>query len=208
VLACGVAYGQWVPVSSSQTTTLETVSAKGRVLSHQEQRQQYYRKSDGSVLVQNLAQDGSNQPVSALLVDRGNSGRTYALDYTHGSAVDKHQPAVAAAPKTRADLAAMEAHTRLQGDTVNGVSCVVAPVSLVNADGSKTVIGHVWLAPDYNYFVMKEDTLHPLRDGSYVHITRQTQNLQAGTEPDSALFAKDKASVKRVRALAAPHAKP
>ena len=203
VFGSGLAFGQWVPVSSSNTTTMEVVSANGRVLSHQEQQQRYYRKSDGTVLVQQLSGDGSNVPVSAMLLDRANGGRTYQLDYKRGSAVDQHQPAGSEAPKTRADLDSVKPRTPLHTDTVNGVRCVVAPVSLANADGGKTVIGHVWLAPDYNYMVMKEDTLHPLRDGTHIHIMQEARNVRAGAEPGALLFATDKASLKQVRKAAA-----
>ena len=48
-----------------------------------------------------------------------------------------------------------------------------------------------------------EHTLHPLRDGTHIHIVQEARNVRAGVEPEARLFATDKPSVKQVRKAAA-----
>jgi hypothetical protein len=198
---CCPAFGQWTPVSASQTTTVQVISADGKITSHREQHERYYRKASGSVLIQEIADDGSNLPVSAVLLDHGKTHRSYKLDYVLGTADDKHQPAQSAPPRTGAYLAAAEPGHQLPEATVNGIHCVVVPASLYNAKGGKEVVGRVWLAPEYNFLLIKEDTLHPLPGGGHLHVMREMQGIIGGVEPDDLLFATDAQSIQRARMI-------
>ncbi len=200
----GCVFAQWVPVSHSQTTTVETIGADGKTISREQRRERFYRKSNGSVLIQQIPNDGSNTPLSAILLDAGKTHRSFTLDYVSGIATDRHRPAENTAPQTREFLEKAAPENRPPEQTVNGIQCVVKPVSLATPDGSFKTIGKVWLAPDYNFLVIKEDTMHPLHGGGYVHITREAHNVTAGVELDEALFATDEQSIKRARAISGP----
>jgi hypothetical protein len=183
---------------------MEVTSADGKKISYEQRREHYYRKSNGSLLIQQIPNDGSNTPTTAILLDNGKTHRSYKVDYVNGVAVDRHRPAQADTPRTRAFLAAAKPEDRPREETVNGIRCVVKPVSLVNPDGSLKTIGKVWLAPDYNFLLIKENTMHPLPGGGYMHITREVHNVLTGAEPDDALFATDAPTIKRARALSGP----
>jgi hypothetical protein len=198
---------QWVPLSSTQTTTVQVTTAAGKTISYEQRVERYHRKSNGSVLIQQIPNDGSNTPVSAILLDQAGTHKSYKLDYVNGVAVDRHRPVDSALPRTRAFLAAARPEDRPPEETVNGIRCVVKPVSLVQPDGSLKTIGKVWLAPDYNFLLIKEDTMHPLKGGGSMHIAREVHNLAAGVEPDDALFARDAETIKRARTLSGPQSR-
>ena len=200
----GRAFAQWVPLSGTQTTTVRISTADGKTTSYEQHVERFYRKSNGSVLIQQIPNDGSNTPVSAILLDQGGTHKSYDLDYVGGRAVDRHRPAENAPPQTRAFLAAAKPENRLPEATVNGIRCVVKPVSLATADGSLKTIGKVWLAPDYNFLLIKENTVQPLPGGGAMHIARELHNLSVGVEPDATLFATDMAAIKRARTLSVP----
>ena len=208
LMLCGCpAFGQWVPLSGTQTSTVETLSADGRVTGHRVTKERYYRASSGSVLVQQMANDGSNVPAAGTLIDYGKTGKTYSLNYRSGAAVDKHRPARPMRPMTRADLAPPSEKNGMREETVKGVRCVVAPVYKVNANGTRTLIGHGWAAPEYNFLMVKQDTVRSLSDGRMVHVVREMENVTAGAEPEPRLFKLDPDSVKRARIIVPPKAK-
>jgi hypothetical protein len=200
-LFCLPAGAQWMPLSAGQTSTITTVSSEGKVINQEQTQERYFRRSSGSVLIQQMAGDGSNLPKRATLLDNGKSGRSYSLDYETGAAIDKHRPSRLSGG---AGPLPPEAAGGLPQETVQGVPCVVVPSYAVGANGKRTLIGRVWLAPQYNYLMVKEDSLHPLPGGGAVRIQRELHEINAGVEPDDALFSVDKASVKRARAIAPP----
>jgi hypothetical protein len=183
---------------------VETISANGRVTDHRETQERYHRASSGSILIQQMANDGSNVPTSAVLLDHGKTGKTYSLNYQTGAVVDKHRPARPMPPKTRSDLPSAKNQNSTAEETINGVRCVAAPVYMVNANGTRTLIGRGWAAPDYNFLMVKQDTVRPLPDGRRIHVVRQMRNITAGVEPDATLFRLDSDSVKRARIVAPP----
>jgi len=205
VFFCGAALAQWMPVSGAQTSTVETISSSGKLINHQESTERYFRRSSGSVLIQKMANDGSNLPKSATLLDNGNTGKSYSINYETGAVVDKHRPA---RPYTSSDLLPASAGSGLQQETVNGVPCVVVPSYRMNPDGTKTLLGRAWLAPQYNYLMIKEDSIHPSSNGGAVHIHKELHDITGGIEPDAALFKVDATSVKRARTITPTGNKP
>jgi hypothetical protein len=196
LLSGGMAWAQWMPVSGAQTSTLDTISADGKIVNHQESRERYFRRSSGSVLIQQMADDGSNLPKRATLLDNGGTGKSYSINYETGVAVDRHRPA---RPYTSSDLLPASAASGMRQETVNGVPCVVVPSYRQNPDGTKTLLGQAWLAPQYNYLMIREDSVHPSPGGGSVHVHKELRNITGGVEPDAALFKADTASVKRAR---------
>ena len=195
------AWAQWVPLNGTQTSTTQVLSADGRVISHRETQERYFRSSSGSVLVQQIADDGTNLPTSGLLLDHGNTRKSYVVDYRAAKAIDKHRPAPASAPMTQAKLPVLLApgQSAPAEEQVNGVRCVIIPIYVQNPNGSRKLIGRAWAAPDYNYAMMKEDSTRTLPDGRLIHTSRELKNVTAGVEPDAVLFATDAASVRQAR---------
>jgi hypothetical protein len=196
VLLGSSVYGQWVPIKGTRTTTIQIIGTDGRVTSHQETHERYFRSSSGSILIQHVADDGSNRATTGLLLDSGRSGKSYQVDYAGGAVNDLHRPAKRVPARTRADLATAKQQKELEDCTISGVQCVIASIKIVGSDGKKTTIGKGWSLPDYNFLMVKEDTIRSLPDGRYVHTVREMQDLEAGVEPDSALFGTDANSIK------------
>jgi hypothetical protein len=208
VLLGSPVFGQWVPIKGTRTSTIQIIGTDGRVTSHRETHERYFRSSSGSILIQHVAEDGGNRAASGLLLDSGNSGKSYQVDYSGAVANDLHRPAKPVPARTGADLATAKQQEELEESTYNGMKCLIASIKITGSDGKKTTIGKGWAVPDYNFLMVKEDTIRPLPDGRYVHTVREMGDLEAGVEPDPALFATDSSAIKRARTITVPHKAP
>jgi hypothetical protein len=193
-------FGQWIPVSANETSTEDVIGPDGQVTSHRVVKQRYYRSSSGSILVQDIANDGTNAAMTAFLLDYSNTLRSYVINYQGLRAIDNQRPLrKLPAPWTRADIH----NDKILGEeVVEGIPCVILPIyAHYGFRGPPVLIGKAWVAPDYNHLIVKEDSTDPQPGGISVHLVRELHDISAGIEPDPALFATDAESLKRAAAL-------
>jgi hypothetical protein len=182
--ATGVfAIGQtvWTPVVADQRTTTEILGSNGEVVSRNQTEGAYMRTSSGSVLPQKYRiVDGKKIAISSTLLDYDQTHKAYTISYDRHQAIEKRR--LSSAPKQA------PATTNVIGEeTISGVHCVVEPV-LTYVNGKYTQIGKIWVSPENDNLIMKEDTFDSIPDGTRVHVQQELYNVQLYQEPDAKLF--------------------
>lgn len=195
LLSVGAARAQWVPVTGRITTTTEVIASDGTVTSKWSTKSRYSRSASGAVLIQRVARSG--KPASATLLDYGKSGKAYNLTYSTGQAHDMRRPLdshYASQPPT--GMTAAHRKVTLGNDTLDGVATFKVPIYDTGPNRSRILIGKAWLAPAYNNLIMKEEVTRVQPDGGKHHVVRVFK-IKDRQEPDKALFAMDRETVKK-----------
>lgn len=203
--ACTPALAQWVPVTATETTTIDVTDSAGKLTSHRVAHDRYFRSQSGSILVQHLSGPAGDKLESATLLDYGNTGKAYAIAYNDLAVMEKGRALAPAFPRTRADIRPEYEKNILGRESLQGIECLILPVySYDRQTRSERLSGRVWVAPDFNFVVLKEDSTEVSPDGSLVHIVKEKKHVRIDVEPDRVLFSTDKQSLKQALTLPPP----
>lgn len=185
------ASGPWVPFVSQRLVKVYKVSGNSKHLIS-EKSEVWLRNSQGSTYLRSTPMIGvkpSAQWEMATLVD-ATTDTTYVIDYRNKTVrVEKGHPPTPRTPPTPDSFHSSMPKDRFIGrKTIDGIKCegyrmLWAP-GTARVDAGKPA-GEAWVAPSLNFAAL-ENTIQDRMAGQEIDI--RVVSIQAGQEPDSALF--------------------
>lgn len=182
------AYAQFMPLVAKMRQTMDRFDAATGAKAHFTSEGEFYRSSDGSILMRWTSRNGDEAAGRAM---RGTlwdnrTGIGYSLDFVNKRAVfrAKENPTT---PETGSS-----GTEGLPEETIGGVTCKVEPVELIDPSKGQTEngtpVGKACFSADYDLTVKKDITTHSTDGKTVVHSVFELYDIHVGQEPDPSLF--------------------
>jgi hypothetical protein len=181
LLSAGSAQAQFMPIQAKIRDTHQVI-VSGKVIKSEVKEGNYYRSSDGSILVQWLTLNGERTWDGSL--EDNKELNSYHLDYKqHNAFEDGSHPPVAVKPGGFASI-----DRDIGTDSVENFRCRILPAKLGGVGfPTPVLIGKSCVSPEYDLRLWTDVTV-PEADGKAERTRTELYGITIGVEPDSSLF--------------------
>jgi len=184
----GHAWGQWVPLTAKVRERTTIVEA-GKAVPFVQKEGSFYRRSDGSTLIEWTYVDGDERKAVGHL-SMGNSSLGYQLHLGNRTAIEQHRaPSRAVSGLGDSSRLHRDPKAALRQDFIGAVACAVYPLFFQGGKGQPLVrTGEACWSHELGLMLKQDKTYVGSEDGRTYHTVYETFDIQPNTEPDPKLF--------------------